>query len=99
MMLLPGYALMAQGTQIHVATWPYARTLFDFGGLLVSRAFALQGSCDVIATCALLTPDSVPAAYRDLVSERDRSKAESASCIIAPGGEIIQQRRLTKKQF
>jgi nitrilase len=89
MMLLPGYALMAQGTQIHVATWPYARTLFDFGGLLLSRAFALQGSCYVIATCALLTPDNVPAAYRDLASERDRSKAESGSCIIAPGGEII----------
>ena len=64
MMLLPGYALMAQGTQIHVATWPYARTLFDFGGLLLSRAFALQGSCYVVATCALLMPEDVPAAYR-----------------------------------
>jgi hypothetical protein len=33
--------------------------------------------------------DDVPEAYRDLVGERDRNKAESGSCIIAPGGEII----------
>lgn len=89
MMLLPGYALMAQGTQIHVATWPYARTLFDFGGLLLSRAFALQGSCYVVATCALLRPEDMPAAYRDLAGERDRGRAENGSCIIAPGGEVI----------
>jgi predicted amidohydrolase len=89
MMLLPGYALMAQGTQIHVATWPYPRTLSDFGGLLLSRTFALQGSCYVIATCSLLRPDDVPEAYRDLVTERDRNKAETGSCIIAPGGEVV----------
>lgn len=89
MMLLPGYALMAQGTQIHVATWPYARTLFDFGGLLLSRTFALQGSCYVMAVCSLLRPDDVPEAYRDLTTERDRNKAETGSCIIAPGGEVI----------
>jgi len=89
MMLLPGYALMAQGTQIHVATWPYARTLSDFGGLLLSRTFALQGSCYVMAVCSLLRPDDVPEAYRDLATERDRNKAESGSCIIAPGGEVI----------
>ena len=89
MMLLPGYALMAQGTQIHIATWPYPRTLFDFGGLLLSRAFALQGSCYVIAVCSLLRPDDVPEAYRDLATERDRGKAESGSCIIAPGGEVV----------
>jgi predicted amidohydrolase len=89
MMLLPGYALMAQGTQIHVATWPYAQTLTDFGGLLLSRTFALQGSCYVIAVHSLLRPDDVPEAYRDLVRERDRNKGETGSCIIVPGGEII----------
>ena len=89
MMLLPGYALMAQGTQIHIATWPYARTLSDFAGLLLSRAFALQGSCYVIATCSLLRPEDVPEAYRDLATERDRNQAQTGSCIIAPGGEII----------
>jgi nitrilase len=88
-MLLPGYALMAQGTQVHIATWPYARTLTDFGGLLLSRTFALQGSCYVMAVCSLLRPDDVPQAYRDLTTERDRNKAETGSCIIAPGGEVI----------
>ena len=89
MMLLPGYALMAQGTQIHIATWPYPRTMYDFGGLLLSRTFALQGSCYVVAPCALLRPEDVPEAYRDLTTERDRNKAENGSCIIAPGGEVI----------
>ena len=89
MMLLPGYALMAQGTQIHIATWPYARTLSELGGLLLSRTFALQGSCYVMAVHSLLRPDDVPEAYRDLVRERDPNKGESGSCIIAPGGEII----------
>jgi nitrilase len=89
MMLLPGYALMAQGTQIHIATWPYARTLSDFGGLLLSRAFALQGSCYVMATCSLLRAEDVPEAYRYLATERDRNQAQTGSCIIASGGEII----------
>jgi nitrilase len=89
MMLLPGYALMAEGTQIHIAVWPYPRTLDDFGGMLLSRCFALQGSCYVIAGCGLLRPGDVPEAYRELTTQRDRNKAESGSCIIAPGGEVI----------
>ena len=42
-----------------------------------------------MAICSLLRPDDVPEAYRDLATERDRNKAESGSCIIAPGGEVI----------
>jgi predicted amidohydrolase len=87
-MLLPAYALMAQGTQIHVAGWPFPRNIADFG-LLLSRAFALQGSCYVIATCSLLRPDDVPEPHRDLVIERGEDYGEGGSCIIAPGGEVI----------
>jgi hypothetical protein len=42
-----------------------------------------------MAVCSLLRPDDVPEAYRDLTTERDRNKAESGSCIIAPGGEVV----------
>ena len=87
-MLLPAYALMAQGTQIHVAGWPFPRHITDFG-LLLSRAFALQGSCYVMAVCSLLRPDDVPEPYRGLVTEKDDDKSESGSCIIAPGGKVI----------
>ena len=89
-MLLPAYALMAQGTQIHVAAWPFPRHLSEShpaNGLLLSRAFAVQGSCHVIAVCNLLGPDDVPESYRDLVPERGDNKG--GSCIIAPGGQVV----------
>ena len=91
-MLLPAYALMAQGSQIHVAAWPFARHVSETSpvkGLLLSRAFAVQGNCYVIAVCNLLGPDDVPESYRDLASERGDAPGEGGSCIIAPGGDVI----------
>lgn len=92
-MVLPGYALMTQGTQIHIAAWPSAailsRTLWT-QGLLLSQAFALQGSCYVIVTCALVRSDDFPERYRSLVDEW-WDEGEGGSCIIAPGGTIVAQ--------
>lgn len=91
-MLLPAYALMAQGTQIHIAAWPYTRHISDsspVNGLLMSRAFAAQGNCFVIAVGSLLKPGDVPEEHRSLVSEREIHNAEGGSCIIAPGGNVI----------
>ena len=91
-MLLPAYALMAQGTQIHIAAWPYTRHISDsspVNGLLMSRAFAAQGNCFVIAIGSLLKPGDVPEEHRNLVSEREIHNSEGGSCIIAPGGNII----------
>lgn len=99
-MVLPGYALMAQGTQVHVAAWPVPEALdpsasykdtFPGSGILLSRAFAHQGSCYVIATGALLKQEDVPVAYRDIVNERSNSPKGNAGgcCIIAPGGEVL----------
>jgi nitrilase len=96
-MLLPGYALMANGTQVHVATWPFASSLDPENGkgLLLSRAFAAQGGCYVIATCALLRPDDVQEAFRDLarkrISEWWIADTQGSCQIIAPGGDIIAQ--------
>ena len=99
-MVLPGYALMAQGTQIHVAAWPTPSALdpsssfegiFVGSGILLSRAFAHQGSCYVIATGALLRPQDVPEDYRGIVGEQSKTPkgGEGGCCIIAPGGRVI----------
>jgi predicted amidohydrolase len=89
-MLLPAYALMAQGTQIHVSAWPYPRHISEASsakGLLLARAFAMQGSCYVIAVSGMVRPDDVPEAFRDLV--REQPEGQGGSCIIAPGGDVI----------
>ena len=92
-MVLPGYALMAQGTQIHVAAWPgrepstappapvsaWARQL------LLSRAFASQAGCYVIAAGGLRLREHVPERYRELC----RFDNTGDSYIIDPRGEII----------
>jgi len=91
-MLLPAYALMAQGTQIHVAAWPFPGFVsgsHPAKGLIMSQAFAIQGSCYVIAVGSLMRPEDVPKPYRDVVGEWGTSKDEGGSCIIAPGGDVI----------
>ncbi|MFC2026173.1 nitrilase-related carbon-nitrogen hydrolase, partial [Chloroflexota bacterium] len=91
-MLLPAYALMAQGTQIHVAAWPFGRHVSESNpvkGLLMSKAFAVQGNCYVIAVSNLYTPDEIPLPYRNVVSERADDRNDGGSCIIAPGGDVI----------
>jgi len=92
-MLLPAYALIAQGTQIHIAAWPYSRHISDsspVNGLLLSRAFAAQGNCFVIAVGSLVRPDDVPETHRDLIRTRESKKRhEGGSCIISPSGNVI----------
>jgi nitrilase len=91
MMLLPGYALMAQGTQIHIAAWPFFSSLeLSSGkGRLLSQAFAAQGSCYVIAVGALMAPEDVPEQFRDFT--KGRVGSNGGSCIIAPGGEVLAE--------
>jgi predicted amidohydrolase len=92
-MVLPGYALMAQGTQIHMAVWPgdeptdvpEAPAPLWARQSLLSRAFASQGACYVVLASGILTPDHVPAAYRELA----KFSFNGRSCIIDPRGEII----------
>jgi nitrilase len=80
-MVLPGYALMAQGTQIHVAAWP---GMSNSRHMFLSRAFASQAGAYVIDVGAVLFPDRVKETYRDLAGSYP-----GESCIIEPRGEII----------
>ena len=95
-MVLPGYALMALGTQIHVATWPFSWHLDPVlnSSPLVSQAFAAQGGCYVIATSALLRPEDVQDPYRELATIKTGEwidAKQGGCCIIAPGGDVIAQ--------
>lgn len=89
--LLPGYALMVQGTQVHVAAWPGGEPEQPLPGLqpwprqlLLSRAFAAQGGCYVVLAAGLLSPEDVPERYQELTPTLTGN-----SCIIDPRGEVI----------
>jgi predicted amidohydrolase len=96
-MVLPGYALMAQGTQIHIAAWPGSEPPSPLSGrfstlsgflarqLLLSRAFASQAGCYVILSSSLCRFEDVPERYRELCRNEDTGD----SFIIDPVGEVI----------
>jgi nitrilase/aliphatic nitrilase len=91
-LMLPGYALAAQGTQIHVAAWPGREpsavpptlTLWP-RQLLLSRAFASQAACYVIAVGGVRRLADTPERYRELSTFEHTGD----SYIIDPRGEII----------
>ena len=71
-------------------------------GLLMSRAFAVQGNCFVIAVGSLIRPDDVLEIHRDLVRARESTKPDqggSGSCIISPSGNVIAAAPANKKTF
>ena len=90
-MVLPGYVLMSQGTQIHIAAWPGSErkappapiSLWE-RQVLLSRTFASQAAAYVILAGGLCSPEDVPEAYQEWAYP-----AMGDSCIIDPRGEII----------
>lgn len=90
-MMLPGYALAAQGTQIHAALWPGWEKTPRPGEYcwsrqhLLSRAFASQAGAYVICASGLRLEKDIPERWRPLgVWEHT-----GHSAIIDPRGEII----------
>lgn len=90
-MMLPGYALVAQGTQIHAALWPGWEKKPRDGEYcwarqhLLSRAFASQAAAYVICVAGLRFEKDIPERWRQLgVWEHT-----GHSAIIDPRGEII----------
>ncbi len=91
--ILPTYALAAQGTQIHIAAWPgrevdpapaYPDVIWP-RQLLLSRAFASQAACYVIAAAGIRLHEDVPERYRELSTYEHTGE----SYIIDPRGEVI----------
>ena len=91
--VLPGYVLMAEGTQIHVAAWPgrEAETAPPAPisvwpkQVLLSRAFASQSGAYVILAGGLCRREDIPERYHELI----RHDYTGDSAIIDPRGEII----------
>ena len=84
-MMLPGYALAAQGTQIHVSAWPTVDS--SSKGELLSRAFAVQAGCYVVAVGTLRTTESVPERFAEL--HESGWTFSGNSCIVDPEGEVV----------
>lgn len=92
-MMLPGYALAAQGTQIHVAAWPGREPISPPPSpaplwprqLLLSRAFASHVGCYVIAVGGMRSHADTPERYRELSTV----EYTGDSCIIDPRGEVV----------
>ncbi len=92
-MMLPGYVLASQGTQVHVAAWPGRElemapeppTALWPRQTLLSRAFASQAAAYVICAAGINRRDDYPEEFRELVT----FESNGGSCIIDPRGEII----------
>lgn len=87
-MVLPGYALMAEGTQVHAALWPGNAT--SEGQLLLSRAFAYQAGCFVVAAGGMRRPEDIPEHLRALGSEYAIG-SDGGTLIINPFGKVIAE--------
>lgn len=80
-MVLPGYALISQGLQVHAGAWP--------GGTftrqeILSRAFAMQAAAYVVMSGGVLRPEDIPDDLREIVRPLN-----GHSGIIGPDGGIL----------
>lgn len=82
LMMLPGYAIAAQGTQLHIAAWP---NMANSGSELLSRAFAYQAGCYVLAAGGL-GPSPAESPFEHAT---DLDDLIGDSCIIDPFGKVI----------
>lgn len=91
-MVLPGYALISKGIQVHAGAWPGgAFTRQD----VLSRAFAMQAGAYVVMSGGLLREEDLPAELRELRMEIDgKSRSVILPCdgfsgIIGPNGDYF----------
>lgn len=91
-MVLPGYALIAQGIQVHAGVWP--------GGTfcrqeVLSRAFAMQSAAYVVMAGGLLREEDMPESIRERAMQIDGHTRQllipcnGDSAIIGPDGEYL----------
>lgn len=91
--VLPGYALMTQGPQLHFALWPGrewspappAPVVLYSRQLLLSRAFASQAASYVVCVGGLRTKADIPEEFRHMQT----LDTTGDSFIIDPRGEVV----------
>lgn len=81
-MMLPGYVLAAQGTQLHIATWP---DMYGSESELMARAFAFQAGSYVLSAGGIGTVDDVAEPFRDLGDPA----LIGESIVIDPRGNVV----------
>lgn len=92
-MMLPGYALVAQGTQVHAAIWPGWEKTPREGEYcwarqhLLSRAFASQAGAYVVCAAGVRLKEHIPDRWKPFGEWEHPGK----SAIIDPRGEIIAE--------
>lgn len=91
-MILPTYALAAEGVDIHIAAWPGrevpappAPSPFLLRQLLLSRAFASQAASYVVAVGGMRTYANTPERFKEVLTFEHTGD----SFIIDPRGEVI----------
>jgi predicted amidohydrolase len=94
-MVLPGYTLMDQGTQIHIAAWPGMSTSRH---LFLSQAFASQAAAYVIDVGGILAREHLTPSVREVLDENPGEVGEIVAegypgecSILDPIGRIISE--------
>lgn len=91
--VLPGYALMQQGTQLHISVWPGRElevappepiSLYS-KQLLLSRAFASQAASFVLCVGGIRLAEAIPKEFRHLHT----NDTTGDSFVIDPRGEVM----------
>ena len=91
-MVLPGYALIAQGLQVHAGVWPGGQFTRQE---ILSRAFAMQAGAYVVMSGGLMREQDMPADIRELAMKIDGkarhliTPCDGDSGIIGPDGEFL----------
>ena len=91
-MVLPGYALISQGIQVHAGVWPGGQFTRQE---VLSRAFAMQSSAYVVMAGGLLREEDMPDDIRALKMEIDGHSrhlvmpCDGDSGIIGPDGNYL----------
>ena len=86
-MVLPKYALFAQGEQIHCSTWPGAPGGLKYSIDAAIRCLALEGGVWVINSCGYITEKDVP---DDFPYKKNMEwTAFGGSAIVGPRGNYV----------